>query len=73
MTSKTTRQVIHGVRVVTTEVRTARGVVMINEGLVEAMEQPYRNLSAHEALERINQKYHEILRENQDLVSHFVS
>jgi hypothetical protein len=73
MTSTTTKQVIHGVPVVTTEVKTAAGVVRTYEGLVEAMAQPYRDLPTQEALRRISEKNREILRDNRELVEHFVT
>lgn len=73
MTSKTTHRFIYGVRVVTTEVETAQGVIRTDNGLLEAMERPYQNLTTQEALQRINKKYQDILRDNQELVARFVS
>lgn len=72
-TSKTTEQVIHGVRVVTTEIRTDCGIIRTYDGLLEAMAQPYRELSVEEARRRIHEQHRKILEENKDLVAHFVS
>mgnify|MGYP006390047453 CR=1 FL=1 len=73
MTSKTTETFIHGVRVVTTEVKTDDGVVRTYEGLLEAMRRPFQNLPPQEVLRQISEKNREILRDNQDIVGHFVS
>lgn len=70
---KISRREVNGVVVVTTEVQTPAGSVATSEGLVEAMEVPYRDLSPEQIRARIRDKYSKLLDDNRDLVANFVS
>ncbi|MDB5743350.1 MAG: hypothetical protein JWR68_1665 [Polaromonas sp.] len=73
MTKSTTERIVHGVRVVTTEEVSERGMIRTNDGLVEAMETPYQHMTLDEALKVMSDENCKLLQENSAMVANFVS
>ncbi|MEE5127960.1 MULTISPECIES: hypothetical protein [unclassified Pseudomonas] len=70
---RTTTKLVNGVLVVTTEVVTDMGIISTSEGLVQAMEAPYKGLSPEQRSIAIHADFERSLVENHELVAQFVN
>jgi len=70
---KITEEVINGILVVTTETETETGCLRTYDGLIEAMEVPYRGRSIEQARADNDERNRRLINEHKELVARFVS